>query len=179
VVLTTLTLSLAAPLPAEATPGAADGLGPARIGESAPALEVDTLEGDLLTMARLAGKTLVVDFFATWCGPCHTALADLNDAAQAVGDDLAFVLIDLNEPADTVRRWSGNAKLPPGAVVALDPNGAAARRWGVRKLPTTFIIDPAGTVRKINRGWGPGYRNRLIRWLRDAKYWTSGSPTSN
>jgi len=39
------------------------------------------------------------------------------------------------------------------------------RRWGVRTFPTTFLVDRAGVVRHINRGWGPGYQARLLAWL--------------
>jgi len=146
---------------------APEGMGPARIGEARPALELETPEGDLITSARVAGKPLVVDFFATWCGPCHSARADLEAARLAVGGDVTFVLVNLGEPADTVRRWRANAHLADGWLVALDATGVAARRWGAHKLPTTFLVDATGVVRHINRGWGPGYRDRLTRWLRD------------
>jgi|GEM_PF-2665813 len=150
-----------------AAPAATEGAGPARIGDAHPALELEMLDGDLITAARVAGKTLIVDFFATWCGPCHNALADLEAARQAAGGNSLLVLVDLGEPADTVRRWREREPPPPDALLALDPVGIAARRWGAHRLPTTFIIDARGIVRHINRGWGTGYRDRLTRWLHD------------
>jgi len=66
-----------------------------------------------------------------------------------------------------VQKWAAGAPVPPGALVALDPDGVAARRWGANRLPTTFLVDATGVVRHINRGWGPGYRERLTRWLRN------------
>jgi thiol-disulfide isomerase/thioredoxin len=149
---------------------ASEGGGPARIGDARPALELETPEGDLITGARATAKVLIVDFFATWCGPCHSALADLVAARESAGGDVAVVLVDLGESADTVRQWRAKAHLPDGWLVALDPRGVAAHRWGAAKLPTTFIVDATGVVRHINRGWGPGYRDRLTRWLRDVNY---------
>jgi cytochrome c biogenesis protein CcmG/thiol:disulfide interchange protein DsbE len=158
---------LSAGAPAWATPSASDGQGPARIGQARPALELETRDGNLITDARVAGRPLVVDFFATWCVPCRNALLDLTFARQAAGSDALFVLIDLGESPEAVARWATEAPVPPQALVALDTQGVAARRWGANRLPSTFVIDAAGVVRHINRGWGPGYRERLTRWLRD------------
>src|SRR3569623_2697250 len=152
-----------------AEPGVLDTRGAPQLGDPRPVLEVETPTGELNTDARVAGRPLVVDFFATWCGPCRSALAELNAARQEanVGDDVQFVLIDLGEPRAVVQQWALAAPVPPGGLVALDPDGVAARRWGASRLPTTFLIAAQGVVRRVNRGWGAGYRERLTRWLRN------------
>lgn len=153
--------------PGHAAPAVLDARGAPQLGDPRPALEVETPSGDLINDARVAGRPLVVDFFATWCAPCRSALADLNAARQDAGVDVQFVLIDLGEPLATVQKWAAAAPVPPGALVAIDPDGVAAHRWGANRLPTTFLIDATGVVRHINRGWGPGYRERMTRWLRN------------
>jgi thiol-disulfide isomerase/thioredoxin len=166
----TLVLAVAAPLPGksgQAAPAILDSRGAPQLGDARPALEVETPEGDLVNDARVAGRPLVVDFFATWCAPCRSALADLNAARREANVDVQFVLIDLGESRAVVRDWAAAATLPPRFLLALDPDGVAARRWGANRLPTTFLIDATGVVRHINRGWGPGYRERLTRWLRN------------
>jgi cytochrome c biogenesis protein CcmG/thiol:disulfide interchange protein DsbE len=145
--------------------GASGGSGPASIGERRPALELDAIDGSFVNDARTKGRPLIIEFFATWCQPCHRALADVTEARKTAGNQVQLILVDLGERPDVVKRWAATANVPGNTIVAVDPGGSAARRWGARRLPTTFIVDARGVIRHINRGWGAGYRDRLQRWL--------------
>lgn len=128
------------------------------IGDAAPSLGLQTIEGRI---AERADKPTLIDFSATWCGPCHEALAQLAIIVGALGERVRLVVVDVGEPPDTVRAYYKAHPPPPGTVVALDTDGAAAKRWGHHRYPTTFIVDGGGVIRFINRGYGPGYGARI------------------
>jgi len=142
--------------PADQAPG---------IGDRAPGLALAMLDGAPLLRADLTGETTIVDFFATWCGPCHKALADLEDVEARLPSPVRLIVVAVGEDADVVRRYIAQHSLPRGAELALDPGAAVARAWGQERFPTTFVVDHEGVIRHINRGWGRGYAERMLRWL--------------
>jgi thiol-disulfide isomerase/thioredoxin len=126
------------------------------IGEMAPPL------GDPALTAALTSGVVVVDFFATWCGPCHEAMAVLDELVRRRG--LQLVVVDVGEPAERVHAFFAAHPLPPGARLVVDGEGEAARRWGQHRFPTTFVLG-GGKIRHINRGFGSGYARRLDQWV--------------
>ena len=136
------------------------------VGDAAPSLELESIDGKVFQQSQLAGQVTVVDFFATWCRPCHEARRDLAKIHAELGPRIHIVLVDVSEDPALVRRSLDEERPPIGTTVLLDRGGTVARRWGQDRFPTTFLLDQSGTIRHINRGWGAGYRQRIAGWLR-------------
>jgi len=144
------------------------------IGELAPALDLPTLDpahlgptlGPRISISPRSGHIWVVDFFATWCGPCLKSTTALEEVLRPLGDRVTLIVVDVSQPAELVIAHFQKQPLPRGAKLALDRDGQAAKRWGQDRFPTTFLIDDRGIIAHINRGYGPGYPARMERWLR-------------
>jgi thiol-disulfide isomerase/thioredoxin len=134
------------------------------IGERAPPLEVTTVEGRAVALAP--GKVTLVDFSTPGCAPCHDAQAALEAIVGELSAEVDLVIVEAEAPVEAVRRGLASRPAGAGVAVAVDPEGAATRRWGSRRFPTVFVVDGGGVIRFINRGYGPGFQRRLAERAR-------------
>jgi len=133
------------------------------IGAPLPSLEVTSLAGEPTAVAAKHGRPLVIDLFATWCGPCRESLPVLERLRQRFGDRVDFVSISEDDDGKKVAAFVADLKL--GSRVVLDARRRAYERLGAHRLPTTYIVDGNGVVYKINHGYGGGYEERMTTWL--------------
>ena len=127
------------------------GAGLARVGGPAPALRLPLLDGGTRDLVGERGKVVLLNFWATWCGPCREEMPELQRLADDLHEQPFTVLtIDLGEdsPAIAAFRHDLGLRVP----VLLDEDGDVAQSYGVRALPATFLIDGAGTLRQQRLG---------------------------
>jgi thiol-disulfide isomerase/thioredoxin len=137
---------------------------PLRAGDPAPRVELVALDGKRVNLAS-DGRVTIVDFFATWCGPCRASLASHEAILAAHGDRVRIVLVDVREPVSVVRAFFQAHPLPPGVVVTRDPTASVMSRFGSDIYPSFFVFDRAGLLRNRLRGWGANSGQTVLRWL--------------
>lgn len=123
---------------------------PARQGAPAPALSLPTLDGGTLTLADLKGKPVVLNFWATWCGPCKIEMPLFINAYDTYKDRLEMIGVNVQEQAGPVQAFVGQYGI--SFPVVLDADGQVSTIYQVRALPTTIFIDANGTVMAMHRG---------------------------
>jgi thiol-disulfide isomerase/thioredoxin len=141
----------------------------AQAGQPLPALALTRLDdGSATDLRRVAqGRPLVVNLWASWCGPCRREMPVLA-AAQAREPQIGFVFVNQGEPPAAVRAYLASLDLPLREVL-LDPGSALGPAVGTRGLPTTLFVDARGRVLDAHFGLlnGPALQSRL-RALRPA-----------
>ena len=112
-------------------------------GGSSHALQGTTVNGDSFELTSGSGKPTVVNFFASWCGPCNNEAGDLA-AFAAAHPDVQMVGVAVNDQQpDTLAFVTKYGLHYP---VVMDPNGSIAADWGVSPIPHTFFVDKSGKV---------------------------------
>jgi cytochrome c biogenesis protein CcmG/thiol:disulfide interchange protein DsbE len=119
-------------------------------GRRAPALPAEVLTPPRATLASLRGKPALVNFWASWCGPCSKEAPELARLQRALGGKGTLVGVDWNDARSGARafvrkhRWTfPNLR---------DPDGAVGNRYGLNGLPNTFVLDRDGRIVKVLRG---------------------------
>ncbi|AHF04459.1 alkyl hydroperoxide reductase [Marichromatium purpuratum 984] len=111
----------------------------------APEFGLDTPAGETLRLADYRGRVVILNFWATWCPPCRAEMPSMQRAYEALaGDGVEILAINVDEDAATVADFG--ARLGLGFPLLVDPGSTVTLDYGVRGLPTSYVIDPEGRV---------------------------------
>ncbi len=151
---------------ADTAPGT-EGAEQAMIGQPAPEFTLKDLDGNPVSLKDLRGRVVLLDFWATWCGPCRMAMPHLEAFHKELADQGVKVFgINLRENAATVRKFMDAQKFT--MPILLDADGKVAASYRVSGIPHTVIIGKDGQVLKVNVGYAPGVEEQLKQALLNA-----------
>jgi peroxiredoxin len=139
-------------------------------GGPAPAFTLTTLEGQPGALSQYKGQVVMVNFWATWCGPCQQEMP-LLDQMYKKYKPAGFTLIGVNVDKEAPPVKELMARKPVSFPVLLDPANQVSKAYHVDEMPSSVIIDRKGEIRYIHRGYKPGdeneYQDRIRQLIRE------------
>lgn len=125
------------------------------VGKVVEDFELPTLNGDTFRLSDHADKVVVLDFWATWCGPCVAALPEYIEATSKFEQaDAIFVAVNLEESPKRIKEFLSRHDLSP--TVALDRGSVIARRFQVSGIPHSVVLGPGGIIKHVTVGYKQG-----------------------
>jgi len=136
------------------------------VGSVAPDFTLKSNGGKNLKLSEFRGQVVMINFWATWCGPCREELPLLNriqEQYRKAGFKLLGVNIDDRPEAAQAMARNLGIRFP----ILFDTDKRVSRRYDVNAMPSTLLIDRDGKVRYLHLGYRPGYETRYEAQVRE------------
>ncbi len=138
---------------------------PALANEPAPNFTLKSLSGKNMKLSEMAGNVVLINFWASWCGPCREEMPLLN-ALHKKYQPLGFTVLGVN-----VEEQSKNAKgflsnTPVDFPILLDNQNQVSRLYDVVAMPTTVLVDRDGNMRYLHKGYKPGDEDKYVKMVK-------------
>jgi thiol-disulfide isomerase/thioredoxin len=142
---------------------------PARSGSEvsadAPDFELPTRGGSQVRLEDLRGQVVMINFWASWCGPCRQEFPVLDQMYRKY-KPMGFTLLAVNVESDRTDAERFLASTPVSFPIAYDAENTVSGVYGVSAMPTTLIVDRKGQVRWMHRAYKPGDENEYLNQVR-------------
>jgi peroxiredoxin len=131
----------------------------------APAFTLQSVDGKTVSLAQFKGDVVMINFWASWCGPCRQEMP-LLDSIYKQYKDMGFVLLGVNVEPDAHSANAWLSKTPVSYPILYDPKSQVSQLYQVQAMPTTVIVDRQGIVRFVHNGYVPGDENQYMNSIR-------------
>jgi len=134
-------------------------------GGPAPQFTLTARGGSNVSLAQYKGQVVMLNFWASWCGPCRQEMPLLESIYKKY-NRLGFTLIGVNVEPDSNAANEWLKQTPVSFPILYDKESRVSKMYDVAGMPSTVIIDRAGKVRVLHRGYKPGEENEYLDSIR-------------
>lgn len=134
-------------------------------GQAAPDFVLKSSTGENLRLSEHRGDVVMINFWATWCGPCRQEMPLLDDLHSRYGR-VGFSLLGVNIDDDARRAMQMIDELGVNFPVLFDETKEVSKLYQVEAMPVTVLVDRSGTVRHVHHGYKPGYEEKYLTEIR-------------
>lgn len=142
----------------------------AEVGKTAPDFTLKSLSGENLKLSEMTGNVVLINFWASWCGPCREEMPLLN-ALHNKYQPLGFTVLGINVEEDVNGAKGFLENTPVDFPVLLDNSNQVSRQYKVIAMPTTVVLDRDGNMRYLHEGYKSGdeakYRQMIKTLVRE------------
>ena len=136
------------------------------VGQPAPDFALKSLGGENLRLSEFRGEVVMINFWATWCGPCRQEMPLLDELYRRY-KKVGFRLLGVNIDDDLRSAVKMVDVLGVSFPVLLDERKQVSRLYDVNAMPATLLIDRSGIVRYIHHGYRSGYEQSYVDEIRE------------
>jgi peroxiredoxin len=134
-------------------------------GKAAPDFALKSSTGENLRLSEFRGDVVMINFWATWCGPCRQEMP-LLDELYARYERVGFNLLGVNIDDDSRRAMQMIEELGVHFPVLFDARKEVSKLYEVDAMPVTVLVDREGNVRHVHHGYKPGYEEKYLDQIR-------------
>lgn len=142
----------------------------AEVGKTAPDFTLKSLGGKNLKLSEMAGNVVLINFWASWCGPCREEMPLLNSLHKKY-EPLGFTVLGVNVEQDVKGAEGFLKNFPVDFPVLLDGDNRVSKQYEVIAMPTTVVVDRDGNMRFLHQGYKSGdeakYRKMVKELVRE------------
>lgn len=134
-------------------------------GEAAPDFTLPSLTGGNLRLEEYRGKVVLVNFWASWCGPCRQEMPILDQIHKRYGS-LGFAVLGVNVEAERSKARQVAERTGVSFPLVFDEAQTVSEAWAIESMPYSVLIDRSGKVRYIHKGYKPGDERQYVDALK-------------
>ncbi|MCB1730505.1 MAG: TlpA family protein disulfide reductase, partial [Halieaceae bacterium] len=122
-------------------------------------------DGDNVRLSEYRGQVVLINFWASWCGPCRQEMPELDTIHQKYAG-LGFTVFGVNVEQDRAMADKVLRDIPVSFPILFDDANQVSELYGVDAMPVTVLVDRRGEIRYMHRGYKPGYEDQYEAQVR-------------